>query len=74
MIVKQEKTNGIEIDLTGPQGNAYHLLGLAKKWGKQLDMSEKYIKEMLEKMMNGDYENLVKVFDDEFGSIVTIYK
>jgi len=74
MIVKKEKTKGIEIDLTGPQGNAYYLLGLAKKWGKQLDMSENYIKEMLEKMMSGDYENLVKVFDDEFGSIVTIYK
>ena len=74
MIVKKEKTKGIEIDLTGPQGNAYYLLGLAKKWGKQLDMGENYIKEMLEKMMSGDYENLVKVFDDEFGSIVTIYK
>ena len=74
MIVKREKTKGIEIDLTGPQGNAYYLLGLAKKWGKQLDMSENYIKEMLKKMMSGDYENLVKVFDDEFGSIVTIYK
>ena len=74
MIVKKEKTKGIEIDLTGPQGNAYYLLGLAKKWGKQLDMSENYIKEMLEKMMSGDYENLVKDFDDEFGSIVTIYK
>ena len=74
MILKKEKTKGIEIDLTGPQGNAYYLLGLAKKWGKQLDMSENYIKEMLEKMMSGDYENLVKVFDDEFGSIVTIYR
>ena len=74
MIVKKQETNRIEIDLTGPQGNAYYLLGLAKKWGKQLDMSENYIKEMLEKMMSGDYENLVKVFDDEFGSIVTIYK
>ena len=74
MIVKKEKTKGLEIDLTGPQGNAFYLLGLAKKWGKELDMSEKYISEMLEKMKSGDYENLVKVFDDEFGSIVTIYK
>jgi hypothetical protein len=29
---------------------------------------------MLDKMMSGDYENLVKVFDDEFGSVVTLYR
>lgn len=74
MILEKKKTKGIEIDLTGPQGNAYYLLGLAKKWGKELDMSESYINTMLEKMKSGDYENLVKVFDDEFGSIVTIYR
>ena len=74
MIVKKQKTKGIEIDLTGPQGNAYYLLGLAKRWGKELDMSQSYINTMLQKMKSGDYENLVKVFDDEFGSIVTIYR
>ena len=74
MIVKKQKTKGIEIDLTGPQGNAYYLLGLAKRWGKELDMSQSYINTMIGKMMSGDYENLVKVFDDEFGSIVTIYR
>ena len=74
MIVKKQKTKGIEIDLTGPQGNAFYLLGLAKRWGKELDMSQSYINTMLERMKSGDYENLVKVFDDEFGSIVTIYR
>jgi hypothetical protein len=74
MILEKKKTKGIEIDLTGPQGNAYYLLGLAKKWGKELDMSENYINTMLEKMKSGDYENLIKVFDDEFGSIVTLYR
>ena len=74
MIVKKQKTKGIEIDLTGPQGNAFYLLGLAKRWGKELDMSQSYINTMLQKMKSGDYENLVKVFDDEFGSIVTIYR
>ena len=74
MIVKKEKTNGIEIDLTGPQGNAYYLLGVAKKFGKQLDMSQKYIDNMLERMTSGDYENLINVFDEEFGSVVTLYR
>jgi len=74
MIVKKEKTKGIEIDLTGPQGNAFYLLGLASRWAKELQFSDSYRKQMLEKMESGDYENLVKVFDNEFGSIVTIYR
>ena len=31
MIKQKPQTNGIEIDLTGPQGNAYFLMGTAKK-------------------------------------------
>ena len=60
--------------LTGPQGNAYYLLGLASRWSKELQFSDSYREEMLEKMKSSDYENLIKVFDDEFGSIVTLYR
>ena len=75
MIKSKEKLNrGIEIDLTGPDGNAFVLMGYAKRFGKQIGMSSSYITEMLEKMMSSDYENLVKVFDDEFGSVVTLYR
>ena len=35
MIVKKQN-KGIEIDLTGPQGNAFFLLGTASKLGRQL--------------------------------------
>ena len=51
MIKQKQQTNGIEIDLTGPQGNAYFLLGTAKKFGKQLGMGDSYIKEMLDKIV-----------------------
>lgn len=74
MILKKQESKGIEIDLTGPQGNAYYLLGVARRFGKQLDMSQKYIDNMIERMTSGDYENLIKVFDDEFGSVVTLYR
>jgi len=75
MIKKKETQNkGIEIDLTGPQGNAFYLLGLASRWAKELQFSDSYRKQMLEKMKSSDYENLIKVFDDEFGSIVTLYR
>jgi hypothetical protein len=71
MILKKPKSNGIEIDLTGPQGNAYFLMGMVKKLSNQLDMDGNKI---LKEMMSGDYENLVKVFDDNFGSVVTLYR
>ena len=72
MIRSKQPKSEIVIDLTGPQGNAFSLLALAKNFGKQLGMGESYIKEIQANMMSGDYENLIKVFDDEFGSVVIL--
>ena len=68
---KEYKNNGIEIDLTGPDGNAYAILGLAKRLCKEFDIP---FKPLMEKMTSGDYENLIKIFDDKFGSFVTMYR
>jgi hypothetical protein len=70
-IVKKPKQNGITIDLTGPQGNAFYLLGTANNLAKQLGVNGK---EIMEEMKSGDYENLVNTFDKYFGSIVTMYR
>jgi hypothetical protein len=43
MILQKPQTNGIEIDLTGPQGNAFFLLGMAKKLATQLDFPQEFI-------------------------------
>jgi len=59
------------IDLTGPQGNAFFLLGTAKKWSDALDKNWSAIEK---EMTSGDYENLIKVFDREFGSICDLYR
>ena len=61
----------LEIDLTGPDGNAFALLGRAKSLCAQLGIP---FKPLSEKMTSGDYENLVKVFDDTFGNFVTLYR
>ena len=70
-IVSKPQTIGIEIDLTGPQGNAFYLLGTAKNLAKQLDLDGN---EIMKEMMSGDYENLLQVFDENFGSVVTLYR
>jgi hypothetical protein len=71
MIVKKPKTRGIEIDLTGTEGNAFFLLGTAQRLAKQLDMDNQTIQS---EMMSGDYENLLEVFDKYFGHFVTLYR
>lgn len=72
MIRKKQEPKEIVIDLTGPQGNAFYLLGVAKDFCKQLGMSEYNTKELLEDMKSSDYEHLIQVFDDNFGSIVIL--
>ena len=74
MIVDKPKQNGIVIDLTGPKGNAFYLIGTAKKIGRQLGMTPKNIDKMVERMTSGDYEHLLSEFEFEFGSIVTLYR
>lgn len=74
MIVDKPKQNGIVIDLTGPQGNAFYLIGTAKKIGRQLGMTPKNIDKMVERMTSGDYEHLLSEFEFEFGSVVTLYR
>jgi hypothetical protein len=71
MIKSKEQKLGIEIDLTGPQGNVFFLIGTAKNLAKQLGLNGK---EIQTKMMSGDYENAVNVFDENFGHFVTLYR
>ena len=59
------------IDLTGPDGNAYALIGYASRFAKQLDLDHKII---IKEMTSGDYENLLKVFDNYFGNFVILEK
>ena len=70
MIREKQQNNGpIVIDLTGPDGNAFVLLGYAKRYAKQLGLDGKAIQN---EMMQGDYEHLLEVFDKNFGDYVIL--
>ena len=69
MIRDKQQQSEIVIDLTGPDGNAYALLAYAKRFAQQLDLDFNQIKS---EMTSGDYENLIRVFDDYFGEIVIL--
>lgn len=66
---KKERTGPIVIDLTGPDGNAFALMGYASRFAKQLGLDSKVI---INEMQSGDYENLLRVFDGYFGSFVIL--
>ena len=68
---KNKPTKVIEIDLTGPEGNAFVLIGYANKWAKQLGLDGKAIQA---DMMSGDYDHLLSVMEKHFGDYVIMYK
>lgn len=61
----------IEIDLTGPKGNALVLLGYAKKLAEQFGLDAEAISR---EMKAGDYEHLVAVFEKHFGDHVDLFR
>jgi hypothetical protein len=69
MIRKKQPQNHIVIDLTGPDGNAYALMAYAQAFAKRIGIDSKPI---IEEMMSGDYENLLEVFDRNFGQWVIL--
>ena len=70
-IIVQDKKAKPQVDLSGPEGNAYALLGYARKLAAQLGRDPGPI---LERMKSGDYENLIQVFDEEFGNYIDLVR
>ena len=69
--INKLKCRKMKIDLTGPDGNAFALLGLAQNILKQIGKDPKPI---MNEMISGDYENLINVFDREFGDYIDLYR
>lgn len=69
--IKDLSKRPIEINLTGPDGNAFVLMSYARAFCKQLKKDHTPI---IDEMMNGDYEHLVAVFEREFGDFVILYR
>ncbi len=69
MIREKQPQSEIIIDLTGPDGNAFALMAHATRFAKQLGLDSKAI---TAEMMSSDYENLLEVFDKNFGDFVIL--
>ena len=69
MVIRAKQIRTPVIDLTGPGGNAFCLLGNARKLARDLGLNSD---EILEEMKQGDYEHLVSTFDKYFGDYVIL--
>lgn len=69
---KKERVQSIMIDINGPDGNAYCLLGMAGHLSEELHWSKEKEKQIQDEMTSSDYINLVKTFDKYFGDFVII--
>lgn len=76
MIVSRDQMprRPLEIDLRGPDGNAYVLMGYARTLGRQIGFSEEKIDAIIKVMMLTNYDGLLQTFDEQFGDYVILYK
>ena len=70
-IVKKSKQREIVIDLTGPDGNVFVLMGYARRFANDLGLDGSKI---INEMKSSNYENAVEVFDNYFGSFVILLR
>lgn len=74
----EDKQGPIEIDLTGPDGNVFALMGYAKQLVRLLNKRRgaDYLnfKEIQSDMMSDDYEHAVEVMEKHFGDIIIMYR
>jgi hypothetical protein len=71
MRTKKTQSGKIEIDLNGPQGNAFVLLGIAQDLSRKIGLDWDSI---YSEMTSGDYENLLEVMEKHFGDFIIIYE
>ncbi len=69
MAILSKQPRRIVIDLSGPDGNAFVLMGYATRYARDLGLDGKAI---TAEMRSGDYENLLNVFDKYFGEYVDL--
>ena len=61
-----------QININGPDGNAFALIGQVKRLGRQLGFDKPEIARITTEMMAGDYDNLCRVFTNNFGHVVQL--
>lgn len=68
-MIRRLKDQQTVVLLDGPDGNAFVLLGMARRYAKQLGLNPE---EVVAEMTLGDYKNLLLTFEKYFGQYVIL--
>ena len=71
-ILTKDKFRKRVIDLNGPEGNAFCLLGTAMSLCKQIGISSERTEEIVNELKSSDYEHLITTFDKYFGKLIDL--
>ena len=75
ILKKEEQSQGKPmIDLTGPEGNAFCLMGYVKQWSKELGFTKENTEIIIEDMKSSDYEHLLEVIEENFGEYIILLR
>lgn len=69
---KYDLSDKLIIDITGPLGNAFYLLGIARELCETELMTEEETNKFIEELKSADYEHLIKTLDKKFGHILIL--
>ena len=72
MAILERQERRTVIDLTGPQGNAFYLLGFAANLMRELEFTPEEAEGVRDDMRSSDYEHLITRFDYYFGEFVDL--
>lgn len=71
MAIKRKEPKQFTIDLDGPDGNAFVIMGRVQNLMRQLGYSKAKIEDTMGLMESSDYVNLLRVADKVIGDHVT---
>ena len=63
--------SGRVIDFQGPQGYAFALMAYAEDFLRQMGRRHEF-RAMRTEMMSSDYDNLIRIFEENFGDYVDL--
>ena len=69
--IEKEMPKKMDLDLRGPEGNAFELFYQARELSIAYDLDYNTI---IAEMMSGHYENLISVFTKYFGEYVNLIR
>jgi hypothetical protein len=71
MAILKKRPRQKVVDLSGPDGNTFSLIFIARTMARELELGLD-LRNITEEMMSGDYENAINVFKKYLGEYVEL--